>query len=476
MKSNPRPTLRGRLLRTVGWPLLAVLLGSSVYDYFSALDHATDSQDLALERICIALASRLDMDADDRRGDDLAPHLNRTMAAMQNADDRERLHFLVLVDDGRPLAGDPDLAGLAQPVASAERASFADRRRGGKTLRVATFAHESTEGHVTVVVAETTRRRDAQARVVLIDTMVPDLALVVLALGLVYAGVRWGMRPLDRLRGTVAARAPDDLSPLADDGLAGELLPLVRSINALMANLRASAESQQAFLSVAAHQLRTPLAGMQTQIELAREEAEPKQRVRLDALHEAMLRISRSTSQMLALARSGPQAIQSETFAIVDLQQLLEESASTWLDFALAAQVDLGYDAQPTLVRGSVWMLRELLGNLIHNAIRHSPPQGRVTVRCSTQSEGASVLEVEDEGPGVPAAERARVFERFYQAPGAAQGGSGLGLAVVQEVALRHGASVTLADARPAAEGSSGPPGLRVSVRFAMPPPGLSGV
>ncbi|MDY0744313.1 sensor histidine kinase [Paucibacter sp. R3-3] len=461
-KKTRRPTLRGRLLRTVGWPLVAVLLASSFYDYYSALDRATDSQDLALERICIALATRMDMDADD---DGLVPHLDRTMAAMQLTDGRDRLHFLILGEGSSVIAGDPALAQLVDPAADrAERSTFADHGHDRETLRVATFPHQSPRGPLTVVVAETTRRRDAQARVVLIDTVTPDLALVVLALGLVYLGVRWGMRPLDRLRGVVAARAPDDLSPLADDGLAGELLPLVRSINALVANLRASAESQQAFLSVAAHQLRTPLAGMQTQIELARKEAEPQQRARLDALHEAMQRIGRSTSQMLALARSGPQAIQAETFATVDLQQLLEESASSWLDFALASQVDLGYDAQPVLVHGSVWMLRELLGNLIHNAIRHSPPQGRVTVRCSTLADGASALEVEDEGPGIPPAERDKVFERFYQAPGAAQGGSGLGLAVVQEVALRHHATVTLSDAaRPTDDGL---PGLRVSVRF----------
>jgi len=461
-KKVRRPTLRGRLLRTVGWPLFAVLLASAFYDYYSALDRATDSQDLALERIAIALASRLDLDADDR--DDLAPHLARTMAAMQKSGEGgDRLHYLVL-GNGGVVAGEPDLARWTGPAGRLDEAEFADRRIAGETLRVTTYPHLSSVGPVTVIVAETTGRRDAQARIVLIDTVTPDLALVVLALGLVYLGVHWGMRPLERLRGTVAARAPDDLSPLADDGLAGELLPLVRSINALMANLRASAESQQAFLSVAAHQLRTPLAGMQTQIELARKEAGSQQRARLDALHEAMLRISRSTSQMLALARSGPQATQAESFVTVDLQQLLEESASSWLDFALASQVDLGYDAQPVLVRGSAWMLRELLGNLIHNAIRHSPPQGRVTVRCSTQADGASLLEVEDEGPGIPPAERSKVFERFYQAPGAARGGSGLGLAVVQEVALRHHATVTLADAAPPA--GDGPPGLRVSVRF----------
>ncbi len=462
MRAARRVTLRGRLLRTVGWPLFAVLLLSAVYDYYSALDRATDSQDLALERIAIALASRLDLDADDVKEDDLSPELARTVAAMQRANGKDQLTYLVEGEDGVVIAGEPALEPLAGAGTRLDEASFHERHYVGSRVRVVTYPHLTTTGVVTVVVAETTLRREAQAQVVLVDTVIPDLALVVLALGLVYIGVHWGMRPLDKLRRTVAARSADDLSPVADEGLAGELLPMVRSINRLMTHLRSSAESQQAFLSVAAHQLRTPLAGMQTQIELARRDADEHQRVRLDSLHEAMLRMGRSTSQMLALARAGPQAIQAETFHVIDLPQLLEESASTWLDFALAAQVDLGYEAQPALVRGSAWMLRELLGNLIHNAIRHCPPQGRVTVRCATQSDGASLLEVEDDGPGIPQSERSKVFERFYQAPGAAHGGSGLGLAVVQEVALRHNATITLTDRT----ADAGPRGLRVLIRF----------
>ncbi len=461
--SARRPTLRGRLLRMVGWPLVAVLLASSFYDYYGALDRATDSQDLALERVAIALASRLDLDTDDT-ADDMAPHLARTVAAMQRAnnaneaDGKDRLRYLVLGEENLVIGGEPLLASWAAPNNRLDEARFRDWPGPGGTVRVVSYPHLSTSGQITVIVAETTRRRDAQARVVLLDTVLPDLALVVLALGLVYLGVHGGMLPLDRLRGTVAARAADDLSPVDDEGLAGELLPLVGAINRLMAHLRSSAESQQSFLSVAAHQLRTPLAGMQTQIELARKDADGEQRKRLDALHDAMLRMGRSTSQMLALARAGPQAVQAETFHSIDLQQLLEEAASSWLDFALANHVDLGFEARPALVRGSPWMLRELLGNLIHNAIRHCPPHGRVTVRSATAADGTSLLEVEDDGPGIPESERSKVFERFYQAPGAAHGGSGLGLAVVHEVALRHNATVTLTDR----EGG----GLRVIVGF----------
>jgi two-component system sensor histidine kinase TctE len=466
--SGRRATLRGRLLRMVGWPLFAVLVLSAVYDYHGALDRATDSQDLALERMAIALASRLELDADDTGGDDLAPHLARMVLTMQRADAEDRLHYLVRGVDGHLIGDELALKDMASANPHLDKATFVDRVYLGRTLRVVTYPHQTSAGVVSVIVAETTRRRDAQAKVVLADTVLPDLILVVLALGLVYIGVHWGMKPLDRLRHAVSVREPDDLSPVPDDGLAGELLPLVGSINRLMAHLRDSAASQQAFLSVAAHQLRTPLAGMQTQIELARKDADPHQRVRLDALHGAMLRMGRSTSQMLALARSGPQAIQAETFQIVDLQPLLEEAASSWLDFALTAEVDLGFDAHPALVRGSAWMLSELIGNLIHNAIRHCPPQGRVTVRASTQADGTSVLEVEDDGPGIPVDERAKVFERFYQAAGAAQGGSGLGLAIVQEVALRHNATATLADRNPD-HSDRRPTGLRVIVRFPLP-------
>lgn len=437
------PSLRGRLLRMLWWPLLTVLVLSAVYDYLQWSDRARANQDLALSRIAIALATRLDVDADDAHDDDLGPHLQRTVQAMQRADGRDQLYFAVADGHGAVLGGDARLLALVPPP-RADWAEFTDTRWAGEDVRVVALPHQSPVGPVTVVVAETTERRVAQTHHVLVDTVVPNLVLLLLALGLVWLGVNLALGPLDRLSEQVGERAPDDLSAMPESPLPSELKPLVGALNRLMGHLREAAQAQQAFLSNAAHQLRTPLAGVINQIELAARAADGPQRERLAAMQAALQRMTRSTHQMLALARSGPQAVAAETLHDVDLALLLEEGASLWLDPALAAGVDLGFETAPAVVWGSDWMLHELLGNLIHNAIRHSARGDHVTVRCGTATPGGAWLEVEDEGPGIPPALRDKVFDRFFQTPDAAPGGSGLGLSIVREVAERHHATVQL--------------------------------
>lgn len=436
-------SLRSRLLRRLWWPLLVVLVLSAAYEYDQALTRARDEQDLALRLVAIALASRLDVDADDARDDDLGWHLGRTMAAMQRADLTDRLVFVVVDSHRVVIGGDASLLPLAD-AGVADSSPYADRQVNGQAMRVVTFPHPSPLGPVTVVVAETTHRRAQQAQRVLLDTVPPNLLLIALALLLVRTGVTRAMSPLDRLSESVAQRAPEDLSSLPLEPLPNEVLPLVGSINRLMTHVRTSVESQQAFLSNAAHQLRTPLAGVQTQIELALREATESQRQRLLKVQQALQRMVHMTHQMLALARSSAQATSVEDFESIDLRQLLEDAASAWLDQALAARVDLGFEAAPATARGSTWMLREMLGNLIDNAIRHSPMEGRVTVRCGCTDAGGPWLSVEDDGTGIPPDEHQKVLERFYQLPGAKPGGAGLGLAIVREVVQRHRAKLTL--------------------------------
>lgn len=458
---RPPRTLRRRLAHLLAWPLLAVLVLSAVYDYVQALQRAQEDQDRALARVAIALASRLDVDADDGLDDDFGWHLGRTIAAMQKAEPRDRLDFYVRQADGRTLAGNPALARWITPAAD-DRASFADASFAGQAWRIASYAHASSLGRLQILVAETTHRREQQAQRLMLDTLVPNVLLVVLALGSMLAGVRLAMRPLDRVSQRIAARAPGDLGPVPLEGLPGELRPFAGTINQLLDRVREAAAHQQAFLSNAAHQLRTPLAGIQTQLELAEQTAPPALRERLVQVAAALRRLARSTNQMLALARSGPQAIQSEALEPVDLAALLEGAANDWLDAALAAGLELQFDAHEVRVPGSTWLLRELLANLIHNALQHTPRGGAVRVGCRPLDTGAE-LEVEDTGPGVPAAERERVLERFYQGQDTAESGtkvgSGLGLSIVDEVARRHGATLTLQD------GANGR-GLRVSVRF----------
>jgi two-component system sensor histidine kinase TctE len=385
------------------------------------------------------------------------------MLAMQRASSEDRLAFLIHGPDDLLLGGDLGLKKVADPLSLTD-ASFLDQRLDGVPVRVITYPHVSPVGKVWLVVAETTHRRERQARHVLIETLASNLLLMSLTLWLVRSGVVGAMRPLTRLGSAVAARSPDDVSPLPVKLLPGELVPLVHAINRLMAHLKSAATQQQNFLSAAAHQLRTPLAGVQMQLELAAEGADDAQRQRLASVQGALRRMTHTTHQMLALARSGPQATQAAQFGRVDLRHLLEDAASDWLDAALAAQVDLGFDAQVAWVHGSPWMLRELLNNLISNALRHSAAGHRVTVSSGLDDAARSaLLIVDDEGPGIPESLRSRVLERFYQAPDAARGGTGLGLSIVQEVTSRHGGTLSLQD-------GPGGRGLRVRVQIPVAP------
>jgi two-component system sensor histidine kinase TctE len=239
-----------------------------------------------------------------------------------------------------------------------------------------------------------------------------------------------------------------------------EVQPLVNALNNLFDTVRAAAHSQQQFLANAAHQLRTPLTGIIAQLELlARDPAGAAIREQLLDLHQGSRRLAHTANQLLALARAEPTANTQEQFHQLDLAALAGDGVADHLDRSLAEQIDLGADAQPARVFGSAWLLRELLANLIDNALSYTPPGGNVTVRCGRVGAGA-FLEVEDDGPGIPADERARVRERFYRLPGSRGNGCGLGLAIVEEIARAHEARLSLDD-------GPGGRGTRVRIEFA---------
>lgn len=233
---------------------------------------------------------------------------------------------------------------------------------------------------------------------------------------------------------------------------------MLARLNLLFELLREAAAAQQRFLADAAHQLRTPLAGLQTQIELVAAEGQFSEHgERLARINEATDRINHLVTQLLTFARAEPSTTATQSFQVVPLHELVEESASIFIDRALARNIDLGFDIAPARCAGIRWMLREALGNLIDNALRYTPAGGSVTVSSGLR-DGRPYLTVVDNGPGIPEAERGRVCDRFYRIPGASGDGCGLGLAIVREIAQLHGGELELADA------SGG--GLHVALRF----------
>jgi len=270
-----------------------------------------------------------------------------------------------------------------------------------------------------------------------------------LAILLVWFGLSRGLAPLHALQAHIRARRPDDLSPLEARRAPPEIEPLVTSFNDLLTRLEQNMELQKRFIADAAHQMKTPLAGLRTQAELAlRQDASAEVHRSLEQIATSSEHAARLVTQLLALARA-ENRMSGQIFTRVEVTEVARNAVRDWVQAALAKQMDLGYEApeEPVEVDGNPVMLREMLSNLIDNAIRYTPAGGRITVRVRHDAAARLVhLEVEDTGLGIPAAERSRVVERFYRILGREGDGSGLGLAIVREIATMHGGELTIED------------------------------
>ncbi|GAB2181082.1 sensor histidine kinase [Denitratisoma sp. agr-D3] len=435
---GPGASLRRRLMLFLLAPLLLLSALSILADYRSNLAQSNQAYDHALASSAVALAALIGVHHGELRVD-----LPPSAEAMLRIDPIDQVFFAVFAGNGQRIAGDAELDNKAAANDGANPV-FTDDVLKGQSVRTVTYRARGSGGEAVIVVAETVHKREKAATQAATKTATADLLLVAATLLAVFFGVRLALVPLNDLGAAIARRAPGDLRPLPDTTVPGEVRPLVAAINQLMGNLRAAHEAQQAFLTNAAHQLRTPIAGLQTQLDLAADNLPAEARPRMEKLRDAFRRLSHLTHQMLALARSSPEADLAHEFQRVDLEALCEEAASEFLDAALAKQIDLGFETRRAEVRGSAWLLRELLANLLDNAIRYTPVGGHVTARCGQDAAGICYLEVEDDGPGIPEAQRARIFERFFRLGGSGADGTGLGLAIVQEVARRHRADIAI--------------------------------
>ena len=313
--------------------------------------------------------------------------------------------------------------------------------------------------------------------------ILPQLVVLPLGVLLVWLALARGIAPLNEVQQRIRLRDSADLSPLDERGVPEEVSALVRSINDLLARLDQSIGTQKRFLADAAHQLKTPLAGLRTQAELAQREIDagsvaPQQlKTSLQQISLASQRAAHMVDQLLAMARAESRELAARV-EDVDLNRLATETVRDFVPRALDLGIDLGYEspAAPAprgaaSVRGHPVLLGELLRNLVDNALLYTPGGGRVTVRVQADpGAGAVVLQVEDSGPGIAPDERERVFQPFYRSLGTQVDGSGLGLAIVGEIARQHGAAVVLDDAVPRpADGTApaGGPGARFTLRFA---------
>ena len=368
--------------------------------------------------------------------------------------------------DGGVIAGNSDLpppTGLH----AAGKPIFHNGVFKGKPVRIASLYVPIDTGHgsreVLVQTAETLNKRDILGREITSGVMASQLVLILLAAISVWIGVGRGLAPLARIRDAIGYRSHRDLSPVAEGSAPHEVQPLLHSLNELLLRLNQTLEAQRRFVADAAHQLRTPLAGLITQSEYALRTADAaEQQHALAQIKTSAERANRLAHQLLTLARSEASSGRSPAFENIDLDRLLREQTSEWAPAAMNKEIDIGYESQTpgATISGNAVLLREMLANLLDNAIRYTPRGGRVTVRLSDSLH--PLIVVEDNGPGIPADAREKVFERFYRLPDGTGDGSGLGLAIVREIVRTHGARAWITDAAGAA-------GTRVCVQFERP-------
>ncbi|KFI08223.1 sensor histidine kinase [Massilia sp. BSC265] len=442
-------SIRLRLLKWLVAPILVFNLLAASLTYLLAWTPAQRAFDQGLLDAATGLATRL-------RSGGAAVHPPADLPAaarVLGAGSPDASWFVVRDAEGRTLAGDP-----AFPRRTGDE-PVRDDRMHGQAVRVASLLVPGSGGPVEVGVARTLSQRQqvrsAIVRALVLLEVVFSLSLV----GLVWFSVGNGLAPLGRLRARLDARGSHDLAPLVDDGMPRELLPVVNAFNALLERIAAGAKAQDDFRANVAHQLRTPLAGLRLQLEwLAdRHRGDPETLRTVEQLLQANERMIRQANQLLSLERAGPDRFQRVQLAPLDLSGIVAESIQAFVERALRKDIDLGFELEPAPVAGEHHMLRDLVDNLVDNALRYTPAHGTVTVRCRATPAGA-LFEVEDSGPGIPPEKRAQVFQRFVRLDQHSQG-SGLGLAIVREIAAAHRARVELGD------GTNGR-GLRVAVCF----------
>ena len=500
MRIMPVPTgqagvsLARQLLLWVLLPQLVLWMAGGVATYRFAAGYANQAIDASLLQASRSLARQL-----KPIGNGLLIDFPKAAQDVLEADPQDRLLYMVSSPPGQFILGNQALPPPPQESLPQETPTHRERATyrldtpyfydgtmppasttiqtlpAGQALRVValylSFGDDQTAPQTMLVqVARSSANREELARRILVDMLLPMSCLVLLMTVIVWLGIRAGLSPLARLRQQVEGRAPTDLAPLQLASAPRELWSLATAINTLLAAVQNTVATQKRFIGDAAHQLRTPLAGLKSQTEIALQSTtDPELRARLQRVHDSATRSAHLVNQLLTLARAEPESMRAHDRQRFDLHRIAQTLTAEWVPRALKAQIDLGMDenaTQPVWVHANELLIREALTNLIDNAVQYAGPGSQITVRAKPASQSThhpkpamAWLEVIDNGSGIPAGHRTHVFERFVRATDAGNG-CGLGLAIVKEIVERHDGHVELSDAQPQ--------GLRVRVSLPM--------
>ncbi len=454
MKKKNTSSIRKQLLGWLLIPIFTLCLVSGIVSYIIAIQITTDAYDAALSESARELANRLRIE-EGQIVLDLPP------AALEifKEDKVDKSYYLAFDDQGKLIGGDADFFPsvsrlLTKPFRGISR--FYDGRINHTDVRIAcmrTAVPDQPNRKATIYVAETVLKRQALINEILGAVVVPQLCVISLATFAIWFGVARGLAPLESVRQAIAKRNPWDLRPVKEVRAPVEIQPLVSAIDDLLTRLNEDIESQHRFVANAAHQLRTPLAGLKTQIELGiRSEDKSDLGNILKQVNNSVDNVTRLVNQLLSLAKLEPASAWLIKQTDVDLNPVIKEATSDLVPAAVSKDIDLGFEGceEAAIVKGDKSSIRELVTNLVDNAIRYTQPGGKVTVKLAVidaseeqaKSLNAVDLSVEDNGPGIPLPEREKVFERFYRVLGNNVPGSGLGLAIVKEIVQAHDAKV----------------------------------
>ena len=439
MAKEERPvSLRAGLLLRLGVVLVLLLALDAVASYFTALHFANLVYDRWLIDSTRSLAQAVRAEHGLIQFD-----LPRVALEIFQFDEVDKTYFKVSSETEGFIGGDAALPDVAPAQIGGLGLIFTTVHGNPVRLVSTLIAPGRPEDPVLVTVAETLKKRSTLTREILIGMAAPQIALLGIALLLARIGVNHGLKPLTDLAAQIESRGQNNLSPVPQSGLPREARVLVARINDLLERLGNAMRAQKRFVADAAHQLRTPLAAVLLHAERAERATDTStEREALGALHRSVERAARLSAQLLALARTDPEAIAAVELRSLDLTTLTRSVGEEWVRRALERDIDFGLAVpdHPVLVKGDERLLSEVLSNLIDNALRYGNPGGHVTLMVEA---GATPrLSVQDDGPGIPPEERTRIFERFYRLQNSNSDGCGLGLSIVAEIARLHNATV----------------------------------
>lgn len=437
-------SIKRQLLTWLLLPLAFVFVINMVISFPLANRLAEDAFDRQLLNSADSVAARIRVYPDGKIVVDLPP----AAQAILRYNNKDKFYYQVVSGAGRSISGD----AIPVPERVAPTPTLRYDRMKNRDVRVATIAINNQSGDQGFVqVAETLTSRSELTDELLTAILAPQVVLVILAAIAITFGIKRGLHPLKSLQHQIASRTQFDLSPVPEHVAPQEVRPLVESINMLLQRLHNDIETQRRFVANAAHQLRTPLAGVKTYVGLAsRNNADPKVSSMLLQADSGVTRMTKLVNKLLTLAKAEPDSASRTNRAKLDLNDLVSEAAAELVSEAVAKSIELVVEPceDRVIVDGDRDALREMFANVIENAIRYSPEQGSVTVKVVQQPR--QMVDVIDTGPGIPEEERGKVFERFYRIADTETEGSGLGLAIVREIALAHDVTVEILDNGPA--------------------------